>query len=392
MFFSKIPSPSNATTHGSSPEKRFAAVRHARHRLLSEGPQAGLTGIEPWIASSWQRCLSSGLRPEQHIVFAPNPKQGQHRLVEAHHELLIAASPSMHSLGGLVAGIGYFALLTNQDGVVIDVAGKVDRSDQAAASIAQVGVDLSEGSAGTSAICTALSEKHPVWLHQTEHYFEDTSVYSCAGAPIMSPQGQCLGMLDLTGIRVREQRQLVHLVAQYAHEIERAILLGQGRKLLLRLSWPGTSGFGSLQETGLLSLDDTGRVLGADQVAKRMVPELDQHFEASALVKEPLHISGIFATQWQGLFDLAQREQNQSEIPMWAGLSLHVEAISAQSPSRPTRERAHLASGRNGSSLKEVQSVLIHQAMHEARGNVETAAKRLGISRATLYRKLHSRH
>jgi len=35
-----------------------------------------------------------------------------------------------------------------------------------------------------------------------------------------------------------------------------------------------------------------------------------------------------------------------------------------------------------------VESDLIRRAMQQARGNVAEAAKRLGISRATLYRKL----
>jgi transcriptional regulator of acetoin/glycerol metabolism len=38
--------------------------------------------------------------------------------------------------------------------------------------------------------------------------------------------------------------------------------------------------------------------------------------------------------------------------------------------------------------LKEVESDLIRKAVEEARGNVAQAARALGISRATVYRKL----
>lgn len=38
--------------------------------------------------------------------------------------------------------------------------------------------------------------------------------------------------------------------------------------------------------------------------------------------------------------------------------------------------------------LKDVESDLIRRVMQQARGNVTEAAKRLGISRATLYRKI----
>jgi transcriptional regulator of acetoin/glycerol metabolism len=38
--------------------------------------------------------------------------------------------------------------------------------------------------------------------------------------------------------------------------------------------------------------------------------------------------------------------------------------------------------------LKAIETDLIRRAMQQARGNVAEAARRLGISRATLYRKI----
>ena len=38
--------------------------------------------------------------------------------------------------------------------------------------------------------------------------------------------------------------------------------------------------------------------------------------------------------------------------------------------------------------LKDVELALVHRAVAEARGNVAQAARALGISRATVYRKL----
>ena len=40
--------------------------------------------------------------------------------------------------------------------------------------------------------------------------------------------------------------------------------------------------------------------------------------------------------------------------------------------------------------LREVETSLIRKAVEEARGNVAQAARALGISRATVYRKLGS--
>ena len=116
-------------------------------------------------------------------------------------------------------------MLTNQDGIVIDAHGPIDRADARADLITRIGVDLSEDAVGTTAIGAALSELQPVWLHRGEHFFADTSVYSCAGAPLFGPDGRCVGMLDLTGIDAAERPELKHLAAQSVRSIENALTL-----------------------------------------------------------------------------------------------------------------------------------------------------------------------
>ena len=90
--------------------------------------------------------------------------------------------------------------------------------------IARIGVDLSERAVGTTAIGAALAERVPVWLHRGEHFFDDTAVYSCAGAPLFGPDGDCVGMLDLTGVLAPQRRALRHLVALAARRIGNALV------------------------------------------------------------------------------------------------------------------------------------------------------------------------
>ncbi|MDO9197672.1 helix-turn-helix domain-containing protein, partial [Rhodoferax sp.] len=46
--------------------------------------------------------------------------------------------------------------------------------------------------------------------------------------------------------------------------------------------------------------------------------------------------------------------------------------------------------GRERIPLKDIEAALIRKAVDQARGNVAQAARALGISRATVYRKLGS--
>ena len=84
------------------------------------------------------------------------------RAADANHALTQAARPVLQELGRALADTHFFAILTNADGVVVDVNGPIDRRDRRADLITRIGVDLSERSVGTTAIGAALNELQPV--------------------------------------------------------------------------------------------------------------------------------------------------------------------------------------------------------------------------------------
>ncbi|MBC7603179.1 MAG: histidine kinase, partial [Ramlibacter sp.] len=237
---------------------RLLEIEQARRAVFSDDVSMTAAMVRgwydnAWIERSWRRCLDDGLTPGQQVGFDQVPHEALRRVEEANHSLVTAARPVLERLGRAIASTRYFAILTNEQGVVIDAHGHIDRSDRRATLITRIGADLSERAVGTTAIGAALSELHPVWLHRGEHFFDDTSCYSCAGAPLFGPDGRCIGMLDLTGIDAVERPELKHLVAQSARSIENAVLLGGSHRLLLRLNWPGRN-LGA-EDDGLLALD-----------------------------------------------------------------------------------------------------------------------------------------
>jgi transcriptional regulator of acetoin/glycerol metabolism len=275
-----------------------------------------------------------------------------------------------------MADTRYFAILTNAAGVVVDVNGPIDRSDRRADVITRIGVDLSEAKVGTTAIGAALTELQPVWLHRGEHFFDVNSAYSCAGAPLFGPGGQCVGMLDLTGIDAIERPELKHLAAHSARNIENALTLIEPHELTIRLNWPGHA----LDEDtdGLVCLDANGWVTGANSAARQMIPQLVT--PGNARDQSPVHCSELFAMNFEALFDSARPRaagrRAPIEVPLWSGLRLHALTCPASEPlSQPV-------------PLKVAEAALIQQAVAQARGNVKQAAQALGVSRATVYRKL----
>jgi transcriptional regulator of acetoin/glycerol metabolism len=365
-----------------SPDQRLQQIERARHAVLWEGEEPDSTSTDAWIERSWQRCLASGSKPDQAVSFDLIAPQALSRSEESNHVLLQAARPVLEKLGAAIASTHYFAILTNAQGVVIDVNGPIDRNDKRVDMITRIGVDLSEKSVGTSAISAALTELRPVWLHRGEHFFNATSVYSCAGAPLFGPDGHCIGMLDLTGVDAVERPELKHLVAQSARSIENALMHNQLHDLLIRLNWSSHS-LGE-DADGLVCLDPDGWVTGANPAARQMVPQL-QAVRASAV-----HCSELFAMPYEMLFDAARRDTlgyaQAIEVPLWSGLRLTALALSQGGAAVPRRLDGKAAAP--ALPLKDVETALIRKAVDEAKGNVMKAAQTLGISRATVYRRL----
>lgn len=371
-----------------STQDRLRHIVQARQAVLygERPPGSTATGLEHWIERSWQRCLANGHRPERAPSFDMISAPALRRTLDDNHLLVQAARPVLEKLGRAIADTRYFAILTNQHGVVVDVNGAIDHSDPRASLITRIGTDLSERSIATTAIGAALTELQPVWLHRGEHFYEANAVYSCAGAPLFGPDGACVGMLDLTGIEAAERPELKHLVAQSARSIENALTLGRFDKpggLLVRLNWPGRA-LGD-ETDGLVCLDADGYLLGANQAARQMVPQLNHHTGSR------LHCSDLFAMAFEMLFDAARHRDSPAvalEVPLWTGLRLHALPLLTGSGKLPTPLRLSPTPASAPQPLKDIETALIRKAVDDARGNVLKAAKALGVSRATVYRRL----
>ncbi len=355
---------------------RLHQIDHLRRRVLVHGEHNVLPAGRAWLEQSWQRSLSVGHQPHSRMVFDSVSSPERKRLLEAQRGLLAAAHGVLADTARAVAPLGFFVLLTDAQGVVLQVAGAVDTRDPRARAIGRVGLDLSERRVGTTAIGAALASRQAVWLHRTEHFYAEAGCYSCAGAPLAGPRGELLGMLDVTGIDAQERPELAHLVAQAAQRVEAQVLLAQPHRWRVSLAWPGASAVDAAT-AALLLVDDDGQVTGADTQARTMLGLSDGE-------RPPSHLSAVLAEPWEALLDGVEHE-----AVLWSGLRMRLRADDSRDSRAPARAAPSAAVAKTTAKpLKAHQREWIRQAVTQARGNVSAAALSLGISRATVYRVL----
>jgi transcriptional regulator of acetoin/glycerol metabolism len=154
-------------------------------------------------------------------------------------------------------------ILADADGVVIERHGDGGFADRAERVALTPGVVWSEGATGTNAIGTALAERRDVTVFGAEHFFESHRVLTCTAAPIFGPDGETLGVLDLSGRAEGRASGVADDVRAAVAAIERTLFLeATAGSRVLGIRRDG----GRMDGEGLLAFRDD-RLVAVDRVA-----------------------------------------------------------------------------------------------------------------------------
>jgi len=311
------------------------ASRHA-DRVLSVLHSAGDgTGI----AASWRRCLLNyNLDPER--PEPPTLLSGfELRFARGHAgRLMHVADRELDRLHVLTRSLGYAVLMTDRAGVI--VARRVQEIDEGGCRHWQLwtGALWSEAVEGTNGVGTCLAEQRAVTVHRDQHFRSRHTKLTCTVAPLFDAGGELAGALDISSFRPDPEGRILPLamaaVQDAARRIESAYFHEVfGRCLILSL--PEGAEMGAGTSVPLVALDGDRRILGATRAARQLL-SLDE-----------------------------------SRLEKGLSLGHALDRLAAEAPSFHDAERQ-----------------VVEGALATAQGNVSAAASLLGISRATLHRKI----
>ncbi len=287
------------------------------------------------VAASWVRSARKyGLEPES--VKAPERLSGSH-LSERRDQLdalLSFSTPVMNRLYSNISMAGCSVFLTDAEGFVLDA--RIPDSDSNFFQRAGLceGADWSEACEGTNGIGTCIAEGRSVLIYRDEHFRERNTQMSCMGAPVFDEKGRLAAVLDVSSCRHDLERPMARLIHQ--------------------------------------SVCDAARQIEADH--------FQYAYAGNRIVRDPqdgTKGSMLFAIDRDDLIVGATRQ---------ARLTYGLKDDSFTSP-RPAGDVLGDAHDR-GIGLDNAERRELKRAIARANGNVSAAAKSLGISRATLYRRM----
>ncbi|MCG6860084.1 MAG: sigma-54-dependent Fis family transcriptional regulator [Chromatiaceae bacterium] len=251
------------------PKRRsIPADTKAARALFFEKGKSPVGRLPDVIARSWLRCAQQldnerTLPPQRVDSRLLNERRG------AHERLRRIVEPEMDALAELVSDSDSLVLLADSDGLILDSTGGLGFLREAERVSLQPGVLWSEQGRGTNAIGTALVERQPVDVRGGQHYLDANGILSCAAAPILTPRGDLLAVLDISGNSEQLHSQALGMVRLAIRIIEHRLIRDvAGSADLLRFH-PRHQLLGSHRE-GVLMLDET-RIIGANRAALQLL-------------------------------------------------------------------------------------------------------------------------
>lgn len=289
------------------------------------------------LQASWRRSMAlHGLDPAERGPAETLTETQLREAQQAMEPLTRAAQGALDRLFLAVGDTGCCVLLTNAQGVPVDRRGAEADDETFHRWGLWEGAVWSEAVEGTNGIGTCLAEGRALTIHRDQHFHTRNIGLSCSTAPIHDHRGRLAGALDVSSARADLTDGFVALVAAAVADAARAIESKAFRQAFpeARIVLAGEPERGA---SALLAVDRHDLVVGATRAA-RLALQIDD-----------------------------------------ARIAAELPAIDVLAPCRDTAE----------AEMVEAERGVIRRALARSGGNVSAAARGLGVSRATLHRKLN---
>ncbi|MDO9400970.1 MAG: sigma-54-dependent Fis family transcriptional regulator [Polaromonas sp.] len=231
---------------------------------LAGTDQAGLLAVKEAIRQSHARSAALGLRAYESADIQPLRGASLKDKLERNQSLYRHARPVMETLYSQIVNTQSMVLLTDAQGVILHALGDDDFLAKADRVALCPGVAWSEQSKGTNAIGTALAMGAPMQVNADEHFLRANHFLTCSCSPILDPQGQVIGAIDVSGDHRSQSKHTMALVRMSAQMVENH-LFSKVYEDAVTLRFHARPEFlGTLME-GLAAFSADGRFLSANR-------------------------------------------------------------------------------------------------------------------------------
>jgi len=253
--------------------------------------------LRPEVANSWQRCRNQKVDPYAQISLDIKGNELKEKLLASQH-LIKIARPFIHNLYGFVKGSGFQVVLTDNEGFILEAIGDPEIIKRTKQIQLCPGGNWNESVKGTNAIGTAIVEKKPIQIFAREHYCRPHHYLTCSASPIFDPEGQMVGIFDVTGDYKSFNPHTISMVVASVSAIENQLRLHKATSKLY-VSYKLSNTLLETTSDGIISVDTNGIVTQLNSYAAKILGVDPRHSigkHVATVIKRPTPILQVLST------------------------------------------------------------------------------------------------
>ncbi|GAX91715.1 sigma-54-dependent Fis family transcriptional regulator [Effusibacillus lacus] len=238
--------------------------------------------LDELVRQSWLRSVAFGVDPFQPVGRKARIQTSFPEYLQRKRGLLETALPLMESLYKIVRGSGFLVILCCESGFLLKVIGDRDTLREAERIHFVEGADWSEEAVGTNAIGTCLKLDRPIQIYAAEHFSEICHAWTCSAAPVHSPDGRIIGVLNMSGPFEKVHPHTLGMVVSAVEAIENHLsVIEKSRKNEIMQSYLEAT-VNTLTEGVVIAAKD-GKIIRTNDTLSRIVKLKPEQMEGQRI-------------------------------------------------------------------------------------------------------------
>jgi len=219
--------------------------------------------------ASHRRCAESCISRDQVYSTKIIGRDELQKKYVKNRDLILTAAPFMEQLCNFVKGSGFFALLVDEEGCILNAVGDDNILKEAFAMKMIPGAYMDEKHMGTNAMSIAITQTEPIQIKGNQHYVYAYQRWTCSAASIKNSDGKIIGALDLTGYKEGVHLHTLGMVVAASNAIEQMMNARKSNRTLTFTKKHMETVLNSIP-TGIISCDINGKIKSINNKANEM--------------------------------------------------------------------------------------------------------------------------
>ncbi|WP_429818931.1 sigma-54-dependent Fis family transcriptional regulator [Ensifer sp. B1-9] len=235
-------------------------------RLIETAVLSNSGKSSEWRTASWERCLKDYKLDPSRAQLVDLSRRELREELDMFDADVALATRELESTLMMIEGGGYSAHIANRNGVIISERRSKDAGFYC--STDRIGAVWTEEVGGTNGIGTALKNLSPTAVYLSDHFYADLTGQACASAPFFGPDGQILGVVNLStynpGVPQLAHRVVFGVAQITADRLETAYFRNAFRKFYT------LSVAADQRSSVMFAIDTDFRIVGATRNARSL--------------------------------------------------------------------------------------------------------------------------